>query len=70
MTVRLKENRYSSPKQQAEDNGLKLLVGLFTLELRVLSCSRENERVEILINRIRDKDIRDPLDGEFNTTFY
>lgn len=29
-----------------------------------------NEQVERLINRIRDKGIRDPLTGEFSATFY
>ena len=71
MGVRVKEEDLYLLNQKLELNGFKTLNEFVHAWIKGEYPTHENnEQVERLIQRIRDKGIRDPLTGEFNPTFY
>ena len=49
---------------------LKRSVNSFTHGYGKYPAHQNNEQIEKLINRMREKDITDPFTGEFSPTFY
>jgi hypothetical protein len=71
VTVRLKENELAILNSKIKLNGFETFSQFVHAWIKGEYPAHENnEQVERLINRIRDKGIRDPLTGEFNATFY
>lgn len=71
MTVRLKENDIAVLNSKLKLNGFETFSEFVHAWIKGEYPSHENnEQVEQLINRIRDKGIRDPLTKDFNPTFY
>jgi hypothetical protein len=71
VTVRLKENELAVLNSKLKINGFENFSQFVHAWIKGDYPAHENnEQVERLINRIRDKGIVDPLTGEFNPTFY
>jgi hypothetical protein len=71
VTVRLKENDLAVLNSKLKLNGFETFSEFIHAWIKGEYPAHENNaQVERLINRIRDKGIRDPLTGEFNPTFY
>ena len=70
VTVRLKENDLAILNSKLKMNGFKTFSEFVHAWIKgKYPVHQKNEQVEKLINRIREKDIKDPLTGEFNPTF-
>ena len=71
VTVRLKEDELAILNAKLNLNGFKTFSEFVHAWIRgQYPLHENNEQVEKLIQRMRDKGIRDPLTGEFNPTFY
>jgi len=71
VTVRLKENDLAILNNKLRLNGFETFSEFIHAWIKgQYPLHENNEQVEKLIQRIRDKGIRDPLTGEFNPTFY
>ncbi len=71
VTVRLKESDIAILNSKLKLNGFETFSEFIHAWIKGdYPAHQNNEQVERLIKRIRDKGIRDPLTGEFNATFY
>lgn len=71
VTVRLKENDLAILNNKLKLNGFETFSQFIHAWIKGEYPSHENNKqVEKLIQRIRDRGITDPLNGEFNPTFY
>jgi len=71
VTVRLKENELAILNNKLKVNGFESFSQFVHAWIKGQYPAHENnEQVEKLIQRIRDKRIKDPLTGDFNPTFY
>ena len=71
VTVRLKENDVAILNSKSKKNGFKTFSEFVHAWIKGQYPSHKNdEQVERLIQRIRDKGIKDPLTGESSPTFY
>ena len=69
-TVRLKEDELAVLNNKLDVNGYRTFSEFIHAWIRGQYPQVENnDQVERLVNRIRDKGIKDPLTGEFNPTF-
>lgn len=71
VTVRLKEDELAILNAKLNLNGFKTFSEFIHSWIRgQYPLHENNEQVEKLIQRIRDKGVKDPLTGQFNPTFY
>lgn len=71
VTVRLKENDLAILNSKLKLNGFESFSQFIHAWIKgVYPTHENNEQVEKLIQRIRDRGITDPLTGEFSPTFY
>src|SRR3954454_23119864 len=71
VTVRLKENELAILNSKLKINGFKNFSQFIHAWIKGEYPAHENnEQVERLLSRLRNKGITDPLTGEFNPTFY
>jgi intergrase/recombinase len=71
VTVRLKENELAILNSKLKLNGFESFSQFIHAWIKGDYPAHENnEQVERLLSRLRDKGIVDPLTGEFNPTFY
>lgn len=71
LSSRIKKSRLSIVNLKLEQNGFKTFGEFVNAWIDGKYPRHENnEQVEKLINRLREKGIKDPLTGQFNPTFY
>jgi intergrase/recombinase len=71
VTVRLKENDLAILNSKLNMNGFKTFSEFVHAWIDgKYPTHQKDEQIEKLINRLREKDIKDPLTGEFSPTFY
>jgi hypothetical protein len=71
VTVRLKENNLAILNSKLKTNGFDTFSQFVHAWIKGNYPAHENnDQVEKLLNRIRDKGVSDPLTGEFSPTFY
>ena len=71
VTVRLKENDVAILNGKLKMNGFKTFSEFIHAWINgKYPIHQKDEQIEKLINRMREKDIKDPLTGEFSPTFY